>query len=84
MQNRRPSSRQTRRGFLGAAAAAVGGLAAAPVVICSAPAHAAAGDLPVVNRPDHPAAAYPAGAARSAHPEPLNASVDCELTGRGV
>ncbi|WP_165986340.1 twin-arginine translocation signal domain-containing protein [Streptomyces sp. YIM 98790] len=90
--NRRPSARTSRRGFLGAAAAAVGGLAAAPVVICSGPAHAATGapapaaarELPVVTRPDHPAAVYAAGADRSAHAEPLNASVDCGLPGRGV
>ena len=75
------SQRPTRRGFLGAAVAAVGGAVALPV-ICSGSAHATAkGELPVVNRPDHPAAQYPPGA-RGAHAEPLNASVDCELHGR--
>jgi hypothetical protein len=77
--NRIPS----RRGFLGATLAAVGGVAALPV-ICASPAVAAgSGELPVVNRPDHPAAEYPSGA-RPAFTEPLNASVDCELRGRAA
>lgn len=75
-------TRPTRRGFLGAAAA-LGGAAGLPV-ICSGPAHAATGrgELPVVNRPDHPAAVYADGARHRADAEPLNASVDCELHGR--
>ncbi|MDT0379371.1 twin-arginine translocation signal domain-containing protein [Streptomyces sp. DSM 42041] len=78
------TTRPTRRGFL-AAAAALGGAAAVPV-ICSSPAHAVAGrgELPVVNRPDHPAAVYASGDRRSAHAEPLNASVDCEMHGRST
>jgi hypothetical protein len=77
------TSRPTRRGFLGAAAAAVGGAVAFPV-ICSGPAFAETGkgELPVVNHPDHPAAEYPPGARGVAYAEPLNASVDCELHGR--
>lgn len=53
-------------------------------VICSGTAYAktSKGELPVVNRPDHPAAEYASGAERRAHAEPLNASVDCELHGR--
>lgn len=77
------TSRPTRRGFLGAAAATVGGAVALPV-ICAGPAYAVTGkgELPVVNRPDHPAAEYAPGAKREAYAEPLNASVDCELHGR--
>lgn len=70
--------RPSRRGFLGAAAA----VAAAPV-ICSG--HAFAADpreLPIVNRPDHPGAIHPAGTLRYAQTEPLNATVDCALSGR--
>jgi hypothetical protein len=63
-------------------AAAAGGAVALPV-ICSSPAFAAGpGELPVVNRPDHPDAEYAPGMARAAHAEPLNASVDCGLHGR--
>ncbi|WP_243761063.1 twin-arginine translocation signal domain-containing protein [Streptomyces sp. YIM 98790] len=80
----------TRRGFLGIAgmAAAVAGGATALPTICAGPARADAGpetgpaELPIVNRPDHPEAVYPPGAARTAYAEPLNATVDCALTGR--
>lgn len=70
--------RPSRRGFLGVAAA----VAAAPV-ICSG--HAFAADpreLPIVNRPDHPGAIHPSGTLRYAQTEPLNATVDCALSGR--
>lgn len=79
------SQHSSRRGFLTAVAAAAGGAVALPV-ICSAPAFATgSGELPVVNRPDHPAAEYPAGvSARNGHVEPLNATVDCGLHGRGA
>jgi hypothetical protein len=78
------SQRPSRRGFLTAVAAAAGGAVALPV-ICSSPAFAgSSGELPVVNRPDHPAAQYPAGLAATAYAEPLNASVDCGLHGRGA
>jgi hypothetical protein len=73
----------TRRGFLGAAAAALGSAVALPV-ICAGPAFADAGkgELPVVNHPGHPDAVYAAGDRNRTHAEPLNASVDCELHGR--
>jgi hypothetical protein len=78
------SQRPSRRGFLTAVAAAAGGAVALPV-ICSSPAFAASsGELPVVNRPDHPAAEYPPGIAAAGHPEPLNATVDCALSGKGA
>lgn len=72
------SQRPSRRGFLGIAAA----VAAAPV-ICSGPAFAAdPRELPIVNRPGHPGAIHPPGVLRHAQEEPLNATVDCALTGR--
>ncbi|WBB63075.1 twin-arginine translocation signal domain-containing protein [Streptomyces sp. WMMC500] len=73
------SQRPSRRGFLGMAAVA----AAAAPVICSG--HAFAADpreLPIVNRPDHPGALHPSGSLRHAQTEPLNATVDCALSGR--
>ncbi|SFD40739.1 hypothetical protein [Streptomyces aidingensis] len=82
----------TRRGFLGIAgkAAAVAGGATALPMICTGGAAGAGpagpetgpAGLPIVNRPDHPGAVYPPGAARTAHTEPVNATVDCALTGR--
>ncbi|MFF0728757.1 twin-arginine translocation signal domain-containing protein [Streptomyces sp. NPDC004134] len=73
------SQRPSRRGFLGIAAVAVAG---APV-ICSGPAFAAGPrELPIVNRPDHPGAVYPSAGLRQAQTEPLNATVDCALSGR--
>lgn len=77
------SEHATRRRFLGAAAGIVGGAIAAPV-LCAGTAFARAGELPVVNRPDHPAAEYAPGASRHTQAEPLNASVDCGLNGRSV
>ncbi len=78
--SQRKARRQTRRRFL---ARALGGTAAAALpVICTGASYAgtagtaagARGELPVVTRPDHPAAVYADGAA-----EPLNAGVDCGL-----
>lgn len=79
-------SETTRRGFLGVAgtaAVAAGGLSALPA-ICASPAFAAGpAELPVVNRPGHPAAEYRADSrALGVGPEPLNATVDCALHGR--
>ncbi|WP_209314625.1 twin-arginine translocation signal domain-containing protein [Streptomyces bohaiensis] len=75
------SGRTSRRGFLTAVAAAAGGAAALPV-ICAGPAWAASpGELPVVNRRDHPAALWGPGAETDPFAEPLNASVDCALHG---
>lgn len=73
----------SRRRFLGAAAGIVGGAIAAPI-LCAGTAFARPGELPIVNRPDHPGAQYPPGATRRSHPEPLNASVDCGLSGRAA
>lgn len=77
------SDTTSRRGFLsltGKAAAVAAGAAAVPV-ICSGAAFAAPGaELPVVTHPRHPGAVYPAGG--DGFPEPLNASVHCELSGR--
>lgn len=71
----------SRRGFLAIAAVAAG---AAPV-ICSGPAFAAGPRaLPIVNRPEHPGAIHPSGGLRHAHAEPLNATVDCALSGRSA
>ncbi|WP_240662464.1 hypothetical protein [Streptomyces sp. WAC 06738] len=73
------SQRPSRRGFLGIAAVAVAG---APV-ICSGAAFAAdPRELPIVNRPGHPGAVYASGGLRRAQDEPLNATVDCALSGR--
>ncbi|WP_107499069.1 MULTISPECIES: twin-arginine translocation signal domain-containing protein [Streptomyces] len=73
------SGRTSRRGFLTAVAAAAGGAVALPVICANSAFAAAPGDLPVVNRPDHPAAQYAPGAEDDPYAEPLNASVDCEL-----
>lgn len=73
----------SRRRFLGTAAALVGGAASVPV-LCSGPAFAGPKELPVVTRPDHPAAEYASTAARASGGEPLNASVSCGLDGRTV
>lgn len=67
--------------------AAAGGALALPV-ICSGPAQAAtpvppgSRELPLVTHPRHPGAVYGPDAARTAHAEPLNATVGCAL-GRG-
>ncbi|KOV72921.1 hypothetical protein ADL00_05415 [Streptomyces sp. AS58] len=67
--------------------AAAAGALALPV-ICSGPARAATAlpsdrrELPIVTHPRHPGAVYGPAAARSAHAEPLNATVGCAL-GRG-
>ncbi|MFC7217850.1 hypothetical protein ACFQLX_06660 [Streptomyces polyrhachis] len=73
----------TRRTALLAAA----GSALALPVICSAPALATTTptptpgprELPLVTHPRHPAAVYAPDAARSASPEPLNATIGCAL-----
>lgn len=74
----------SRRATLLAAAA---GALALPA-ICSGPARAAtplppgSRELPLVTHSRHPGAVHGPEAARSAHAEPLNATVDCAL-GRG-
>lgn len=66
-------------------AAAAGGAAVLPA-ICASPAFASSGELAIVNRPDHPAAEYPTGltATTAQGIEPLNATVDCALPGKGA
>ncbi|HET9382422.1 MAG TPA: hypothetical protein VFP69_16540 [Streptomyces sp.] len=74
-----------------AALLAAAGSALALPVICSGTAAAAAAvpapprELPLVTHPRHPAARYAPDAARSAHAEPLNATVGCAVSrgGRG-
>jgi hypothetical protein len=72
-----------------AALLAAAGSALALPVICSGPARAATplpsggSELPLVTYPRHPGAVYGPDAARSAHAEPLNATVGCALGQRG-
>ncbi|MBB0243651.1 hypothetical protein [Streptomyces alkaliphilus] len=78
----------SRRGLLGAAAAAVGGAAALGAVgtrsaLAAAPTTGA--DPTVVDHPDHPAARWAGPGAADVEAEPLNASVGCGLSaGRGI
>lgn len=77
------TTKTSRRRFLGVAAGLVGAAVAAPV-LCSGTAFAGPSELPIVNHPDHPDAEYAPNAAGRKFVEPLNASVNCGLTGRNA
>ncbi|WP_406066908.1 ubiquinol-cytochrome c reductase iron-sulfur subunit N-terminal domain-containing protein [Streptomyces sp. NBC_01077] len=75
------SDSSSRRRFLGAAAGALGAAAVSAVALPGT-SYAAVPEVPLVTRADHPAALYVRGTDRK-NSEPLNATVDCALTGEG-